>query len=116
MKSKILLVLLILLLCGATWLICSALQSDTVDFRGYVNEVTYDTEKESAVIYATGVFNSEPFAFRVGKRVSVKNSTGDRISVEDIRPGDMIDVDYKGQFDNETKSVDVRRLEVWPKQ
>ncbi len=113
MKKSILIVLAVILAACGICVICDALTPDTVDFRGYVDEIVLH-EDGSATIHATGVFNNEPFTFRVGARVPVRDLEGERVALVDIKTGDMIDVDYKGTFDHESKSADVRRMQVMP--
>lgn len=113
MKKGILIVLAVVLAVCGICMICDALTPDTVDFRGYVDEIVIN-EDGNATVRATGVFNDESFTFYVGARTPVRNLEGERMKLTDVKAGDMIDVDYKGTFDNDTKSADARRVQILP--
>ncbi|MBQ9801760.1 MAG: hypothetical protein IJW51_01645 [Clostridia bacterium] len=97
----------VLLGCGALLLaaliVAAAIYlapAKTVDFRGYVTEIyfddTNDGSKMVAAIHCTDVFdNGSTYTVYAEYDIRVTDISGEKMTLDDIRPGDMIDLDYK---------------------
>lgn len=96
----------ILLICGAlllaALLIATAIYlapAKTIDFRGYVQEIyfddTNDGSKQLAAIHATNAFGEGGYTVYAEYDIRITDISGNKMKLDDIRPGDMIDLDYK---------------------
>lgn len=97
----------ILLGCGALLLaaliIASAIHlapTKTIDFRGYVQEIyfddTNDDSEKIAAIHCTDVFdNGSSYTVYAAYDIRITDTGGRKMTLDDIKPGDMIDLDYK---------------------
>jgi hypothetical protein len=89
--------------------------NNTVDFRGTVDEITFNDESSYTYIQATMVFGTNPRTIRVGSNISVSNSLdGSRMQAADIKAGDMIDLDVRGNWDEPTAIIIPRWIRVFP--
>lgn len=76
--------------------ICLSPSYATVDFRGYVTDISFDGTGELATITATDVFdNGGCYTVLAEEGIRVTSLGGAKMSLSDIKPGDMIDLDYK---------------------
>ena len=101
MKTKQILILSGALLLAAL-LIAAAIYlapSKTIDFRGYVQEIyfddTNDGSKQVAAIHATNAFGEGSYTVYAEYDIRITDMSGNKMKLDDIRPGDMIDLDYK---------------------
>lgn len=83
----------------------------TVDFRGFVNEITVDSNN-IAHIKASDGWGNLPILINVKKNISIKDSNKNKITISDIHIGDMIDLDYKGNLSDSTKPVTAKWIKV----
>ncbi len=72
----------------------------TIDFRGYVQEIyfddTNDGSKMVAAIHCTDVFGGDStYTVYAEYDIRITDTSGEKMKLDDIRPGDMIDLDYK---------------------
>ena len=89
--------------------------TNTVDFRGTVVKINNVNER-SAYIEAIMVFGTEPRTIRVDSNISIRNLiNGERMSVDDIKVGDMIDLNVRGRWDDVTAIIIPRWIRVLPK-
>ena len=82
-------------------LIYFALQNNvgTVDFRGTVVEIS-SANGNVTYIEAIMVFGTLPITIRVNTNISIRNQiNGERMSIDDIAIGDMIDLDIREKCD-----------------
>ncbi len=89
-------------------------KSVTIDFRGGVNEIVFSEEDNCAYIKASMVFADTTTTIKVNKNISIKDMDGNKMSVEDIKIGDMIDLDYKGKLENPTDIITAKWIRVYP--
>ena len=74
-------------------------RAQTLDFRGYVQEIDINYEENVALISANAVWGSEhKVLITVPLNTSCLLLDGRNIPVDNIKIGDMIDFDYKGQW------------------
>lgn len=97
----------ILICCGtlvlAALIIATAIYlapAKTVDFRGYVQEIYFDDTNDGtpkiAAIHASGVFDkNSTYTIYAAYSIRITDINGKEMALSDIRPGDMIDLDYK---------------------
>ena len=105
MKKKTISILLpwCLFICAFTLLIFSSnlisQKAQTNDFRGYVQEVEIDYESNTAYIHANAVWGFEhKVLITAPLNISCLLLDGRNIPVDNIKAGDMIDLDYKGKW------------------
>ncbi len=72
----------------------------TVDFRGYVQEIyfddTNDGSKQVAAIHCTDVFGgNSTYTVYAEYDIRIADISGKKMTLDDIKQGDMIDLDYK---------------------
>ena len=86
----------------------------TVDFCGTVVEIS-NANENTAYIKAIMVFGTEPNTIRVSNNIPIRNQiNGERMSVDDIRAGDMIDLGIREKCDA-TTVITPRWIRVLPK-
>lgn len=88
----------------------------TVSFRGTVVEIN-NINEESVYIKALMIFGTVPRTIRVDGNVSIRNLiSGEKMSIDEINIGDMIDLDVRGRWDDVTAIIIPRWIRVLPKQ
>ncbi len=74
-------------------------KEDTVDLRGTVKEITFS--QNAAEIKVTPIFNEDNvITITADKSIKVKTVYGEKYSLEKIKSGDQIDVNYKGELEH----------------
>lgn len=93
-------------------------KSKTIDFRGYVKEIVSSKEDGYTYIKATMIFSDiktdVATTIKVEKNTSIKDMDGNKMSVEGIKAGDMIDLDYKGRLANPADIITAKWIRVCP--
>ena len=73
------------------------------DFRGYIEEIQIDEKNECTWITISEITNEQShIKLRVSANASVKNYDGEKISVNQIEIGQLLDVDIKGSKIDDT--------------
>lgn len=90
-----------------------SIPSDTVDFRGTVDSIVFNDEENCAYITATGVFG-EHMEICASGGILVQDLSGNKYNIKAIRPGDMIDLDYREYPAEDTALVSAKWIKVSP--
>ena len=80
--------------------------SDTVDFRGVVKSIEYN-EQEKCTYITTSMIHDDNSSVIIKAKdsISVKEITGEKMKLEEVKAGDLIDLDYKGKIDGKDSIV-----------
>lgn len=73
-------------------------KAQTLDFRGYVTDVVVDSENDEVKIYATYINSEEKAEIKALTKISCLYLDGRTFPITSLKKGDMIDLDYKGQW------------------
>lgn len=73
-------------------------KAQTLDFRGYVTDVVVDSENSAVTIYATYVNSEAKAEIKAETKISCLYLDGRAFPITSLKKGDMIDLDYKGQW------------------
>ncbi|MBO5968650.1 MAG: hypothetical protein J6S14_09155 [Clostridia bacterium] len=87
--------------------------SKTVDFSGVVTSIEYN-EQEKCTYFTTYMIHDEEsrVIIKASDTISIKEITGEKMQVEDINVGDLIDLDYKGKIDGKDSVVSAKWIKV----
>ena len=87
--------------------------SDTVDFRGVVKSIEYN-EQEKCTYITTSIIHDDNSSVIIKAKdsISVKEITGEKMKLEEIKVGDLIDLDYKGKIDGKDSIVTAKWIKV----
>ena len=87
--------------------------SDTVDFRGVVKSIEYN-EQEKCTYITTSMIHDDNSSVIIKAKdsISVKEITGEKMKLEEIKVGDLIDLDYKGKIDGKDSIVTAKWIKV----
>ncbi|WP_321388545.1 hypothetical protein [uncultured Enterococcus sp.] len=73
-------------------------KAQTLDFRGYVNEVTVDSDNNVVTIYANVIHSEAKAEIKASTKISSSYLDGRAFPITSLKEGDMIDLDYKGEW------------------
>ena len=80
--------------------------SDTVDFSGVVKSIEYNEQENCTYITASMILqDNSSVIIKAKDNISVKEITGEKMKLEEIKVGDLIDLDYKGKIDGKYSIV-----------
>lgn len=80
--------------------------SDTVDFSGVVKSIEYNEQENCTYITASMILqDNSSVIIKAKDNISVKEITGEKMKLEEIKVGDLIDLDYKGKIDGKDSIV-----------
>ena len=87
--------------------------SDTVDFRGVVKSIEYN-EQEKCTYITTSMIHDDNSSVIIKAKdsISVKEITGEKMKLEEVKAGDLIDLDYKGKIDGKDSIVTAKWIKV----
>lgn len=78
-------------------------KNNTCDFRGYIEEIQIDENNECAWITISEITNENShIKLMVPANTSIKNHDGEKISVNQIKIGQLLDADMKGSKIDDT--------------
>ncbi len=88
-------ILFALVLAAMLWI---TKPSDTVDFSGVVKSIEYNKQEKCTYIAASLIYDdASRVTVKVKDNISVKEVTGEKMKIDDIRVGDLINLDYNGK-------------------
>lgn len=73
-------------------------KAQTLDFRGYVNEIVVDSDGNSVIIKANIINSDAKAEIKASTSISCSYLDGRAFPMTSLKKGDMIDLDYKGQW------------------
>ena len=88
-----------------------ATPSRTVDFRGEILNIVV-SEEDVVTISAASDF-AGPFVFRIDDKSKLENCCGEKITVEDLSKGDLIDISYRKFLFKEEEVHTVKSLKLY---
>ena len=78
-------------------------KDNTCDFRGYIEEIQIDEINECTWITISEITNENShIKLKVSSNTSVKNRDGEKITVNRIKIGQLLDADIKGSKIDDT--------------
>ena len=87
--------------------------SKTVDFSGIVKSIEYNQQEKCSYITASMLLNENTsVVIKVKDNVSVKEVTGEKMNITEIKIGDLIDLDYKGTIDGKNSIITAKWIKV----
>ena len=87
--------------------------SDTVDFRGVVKSIEYNEQEKCTYITTSMIHDDNSNVIIKAKdSISVKEITGEKMKLEEIKVGDLIDLDYKGKIAGKDSIVTAKWIKV----
>ena len=87
--------------------------SDTVDFSGVVKSIEYNEQENCTYITASMILqDNSSVIIKVKDNISVKEITGEKMKLEEIKVGDLIDLDYKGKIDGKDSIITAKWIKV----
>ena len=87
--------------------------SATVDFSGVVKSIKYNEQENCTYITTSMIFDENSSVIIKAKdNISVKEITGEKMKLEEIKVGDLIDLDYKGKIDGKYSIVTAKWIKV----
>ena len=87
--------------------------SDTVDFSGVVKSIEYNEQENCTYITASMILqDNSSVIIKAKDNISVKEITGEKMKLEEIKVGDLIDLDYKGKIDGIDSIVTAKWIKV----
>ena len=86
---------------------------NTVDFSGVVRSVSYNEQEHMTVLQASMIHDeSSNVIIRVPDTVSVREITGEIMSIKELAAGDFIELDYKGKISGKDSVVTAKWIKV----
>lgn len=87
--------------------------SRTVDFSGVVKSIEYNEQENCTYITASMILqDNSSVIIKAKDNISVKEITGEKMKLEEIKVGDLIDLDYKGKIDGKDSIVTAKWIKV----
>ena len=87
--------------------------SDTVDFSGIVKSIEYNEQENCTYITASMLHDENSSVIIKAKdNISVKEITGEKMKLEEIKVGDLIVLDFKGKIDGKDSIVTAKWMKV----
>ena len=94
-------------------IIQNALPPRTVDFRGEVHKVVI-SEGGTVTLMAISAHGGE-FLFRIDEKSVLRNDSGESITVDDLKEGALIDINYREYLFRQEDTHTVQTLKVYSK-
>lgn len=89
-------------------------KNNTVDFRGYVTNISYNEAEKYVLMETVSVASDQLKAVViVDDSIQIKDIAGSKFDRKKIKIGDMIDFDYKGRI-GEDPYITAEWLSVYP--
>lgn len=86
---------------------------DTIDFRGIVRSICESSEDNCFYFTATPITDGDAIVkIKADKDISVREITGEKMSIYDIEAGDMIDLNHKGEISDLNCTVEAKWIKV----
>ncbi len=101
---------IVLLLVGAM-IIQNATHSRTVDFRGEIREVA-ELEDGTVTLCATNA-DAGDFLFRIDDKSKLENCCGEKIRIDDLSKGAMVDINYRKYLFKKEEVHTVKTLKIY---
>lgn len=87
--------------------------SATVDFSGVVKSIEYNEQENCTYITTSTIFDDNSSVIIKAKdNISVREVTGEKMKLEEIKVGDLIDLDFKGKIDGKDSIVTAKWIKV----
>ena len=87
--------------------------SATVDFSGVVKSIEYNEQENCTYITTSMIFDDNSSVIIKAKdSISVKEITGEKMKLEEVKAGDLIDLDYKGKIAGKDSIVTAKWIKV----
>ena len=87
--------------------------SKTVDFSGVVKSIEYNEQEKCTYITTSMIHDDNSSVIIKAKHnIYVKEITGEKMKLEEIKVGDLIDLDYKGKIDGKDSIVSAKWIKV----
>lgn len=87
--------------------------SKTVDFSGVVKSIEYNEQENCTYITASMIHDDNSSVIIKAKdNISVKEITGEKMKLDGIMVGDLIDLDYKGKIDGKDSIITAKWIKV----
>lgn len=87
--------------------------SKTVDFSGVVKSIEYNEQDNCTYITASMILqDNSSVIIKAKDNISVKEITGEKMKLEEIKVGDLIDLDYKGKIDGKDCVITAKWIKV----
>lgn len=87
--------------------------SKTVDFSGVVKSIEYNEQEKCTYITTSTIFDENSSVIIKAKdNISVKEITGEKMKLEEIKVGDLIDLGFKGKIDGKDSIVTAKWIKV----
>ena len=107
------------LLCAALITVIGAVfpKEKTVDYCGIVKSVEYNEQDKCTYIDTYMIYyESSSVIIKAKPKISVKYVSGEKCALGDIKAGDMIDLDYRGEIDGYGSVVTAKWIKVAPRE
>ena len=87
--------------------------SKTVDFSGVVKSIEYNEQENCTYITASMILqDNSSVIIKAKDNISVREVTGEKMKLEEIKVGDLIDLDYKGKIDGKDSIITAKWIKV----
>ena len=101
----------VVLLFVGVMIIQYAIPSRTVDFRGEILNIAVS---EDGIITLSTVSNTGgSFIFKIDDKSKLENCCGDKITLEDLTNGAMVDINYRKCFFKQEEVHTVKTLKIY---
>lgn len=91
----------------------TAKPSKTVDFSGVVKSIEYNEQEKCTYITTSMIYDENSSVIIKAKdNISVKEITGEKMKHEEIKVGDLINLNYKGKIDGKEIIVTATWIKV----
>lgn len=87
-------------------------QGRTVDCRGTVEAISYDESSECTYLKVKGVFDGPIYTIKVKSSTSIRSEGGDKMSVDEIKTGDVVSLDHFGKWKSEDSPLTAKQIKV----
>ena len=92
-----------------------SLQGKTIDCRGTVESISYNKNDKCTYITVKGVCDGPIYTIKVKANISVKTTSGEKMSITDIQVGDEILLDYWGKWKGAETPLTAKWIKIMPK-
>lgn len=91
-----------------------SLQGKTIDCRGTVESISYNKNDKCTYITVKGVYDGPIYTIKVKANISVKTTSGEKMSITDIQVGDEILLDYWGKWKGAETPLTAKWIKFMP--
>lgn len=91
-----------------------SLQGKTIDCRGTVESISYNENDKCTYITVKGVYDGPIYTIKVKANISVKTTSGEKMSITDIQVGDEILLDYWGKWKGAETPLTAKWIKFMP--